>query len=174
MYNYQMHTYKSKEKEKIHMCSLSVLWKGAESSPSSCTLFHQTHSNSRVSCQKGPICHASAWRVGPFWQVPFELHTTAGTLPTRAVSICSLAWLNINYLIAMNYARLYISQTLQICCYVRSSNSIIEEINGELFSVYVWVQLNKLILNLHKTQYMLFSPKCVCRPTKTLVLMAKV
>ena len=23
---------------------------------------------SRVSCQKGPICHASAWRVGPFWQ----------------------------------------------------------------------------------------------------------
>ena len=23
---------------------------------------------SRVSYQKGPICHASAWRVGPFWQ----------------------------------------------------------------------------------------------------------
>ena len=23
---------------------------------------------SRVSCQKGPIRHASAWRVGPFWQ----------------------------------------------------------------------------------------------------------
>ena len=23
---------------------------------------------SRVSCQKGPICHASAWWVGPFWQ----------------------------------------------------------------------------------------------------------
>ena len=23
---------------------------------------------SRVSCQKGPICHAYAWRVGPFWQ----------------------------------------------------------------------------------------------------------
>ena len=23
---------------------------------------------SRVFCQKGPICHAEAWRVGPFWQ----------------------------------------------------------------------------------------------------------
>ena len=23
---------------------------------------------SRVPCQKGPICHALAWRVGPFWQ----------------------------------------------------------------------------------------------------------
>ena len=22
----------------------------------------------QVSCQKGPICHASAWRVGPYWQ----------------------------------------------------------------------------------------------------------
>ena len=22
---------------------------------------------SRVSCQKGPICHAQAWQVGPFW-----------------------------------------------------------------------------------------------------------
>ena len=29
-----------------------------------CSIFHI----SRVSCQKGPICHAYAWRVGPFWQ----------------------------------------------------------------------------------------------------------
>ena len=28
---------------------------------------------SRVSCQKGPICHALAWRVGPFWQDTIDL-----------------------------------------------------------------------------------------------------
>ena len=27
---------------------------------------------SGVSCQKGPICHAS-WRVGPFWQDTLEI-----------------------------------------------------------------------------------------------------
>ena len=33
---------------------------------------------SRVSCQKGPICHAQAWRVGPLWQdtidMQFHMH----------------------------------------------------------------------------------------------------
>ena len=29
--------------------------------------------NSRVSCPKGPIFHAEAWRVGPFWQDTIEL-----------------------------------------------------------------------------------------------------
>ena len=28
---------------------------------------------SRVSCQKGPICHAYAWRVGPFWQDTIDM-----------------------------------------------------------------------------------------------------
>ena len=28
---------------------------------------------SRVSCQKGPICHAWAWRVGPFWQDTLDM-----------------------------------------------------------------------------------------------------
>ena len=28
---------------------------------------------SRVSCQKGPICHALAWRVGPFWQDSIDI-----------------------------------------------------------------------------------------------------
>ena len=22
----------------------------------------------RVSCQKGPTCHADAWQIGPFWE----------------------------------------------------------------------------------------------------------
>ena len=28
---------------------------------------------SRVSCQKGPICHAEAWQVGPFWQDTLDM-----------------------------------------------------------------------------------------------------
>ena len=35
-------------------------------SPDSCN-------NSRVSCQKGPTCHAYPWQVGPFWQDTLEL-----------------------------------------------------------------------------------------------------
>ena len=31
---------------------------------------------SRVSCQKGPICHAYAWRVGPFWQDTLDIFFT--------------------------------------------------------------------------------------------------
>ena len=29
---------------------------------------------SRVSCQKGPICHAYVWRIGPFWQDTIDKH----------------------------------------------------------------------------------------------------
>ena len=28
----------------------------------------------RISCQKGPICHAQAWRVGPFWQDTIDIY----------------------------------------------------------------------------------------------------
>ena len=36
-------------------------------------IHHQNYPHiSRVSCQKGPICHAYAWRVGPFWQDNIE------------------------------------------------------------------------------------------------------
>ena len=30
--------------------------------------------NLRVSCQKGPICHAYAWQIGPFWQDTLEFN----------------------------------------------------------------------------------------------------
>ena len=33
-------------------------------------------------------------------------------------------------------------------------------------NVYAWVQLNKLSLNIDKTNYMLFKPKCACKPSK--------
>ena len=29
---------------------------------------------SRVSCQKGPTCHAYAWQIGPFWQDTLDFH----------------------------------------------------------------------------------------------------
>ena len=38
----------------------------------------------RVSCQKGRICHASAWRVGPFWQDIIDLEAI--------VNVCTLIW----------------------------------------------------------------------------------
>ena len=28
---------------------------------------------SRVSCQKGPTCHAYAWQIGPFWQDTLDM-----------------------------------------------------------------------------------------------------
>ena len=37
-------------------------------SAEACNTFHKA----RVSCQKGPICHAKAWRVGPFWKDAIE------------------------------------------------------------------------------------------------------
>ena len=34
---------------------------------------HSWYNIYMVSCQKGPICHAQAWRVGPFWQDTLDL-----------------------------------------------------------------------------------------------------
>ena len=55
-------------------------------------------------------------------------------------------------------------------CTSQNVNSIIEEINRELANVYAWVQSNKLSLNIDKTNYMLFSPKCACKPSKIIVI----
>ena len=33
---------------------------------------------SRVSCQKGPTCHAYAWQIGPFWQDTIDICSTRG------------------------------------------------------------------------------------------------
>ena len=55
-------------------------------------------------------------------------------------------------------------------CTSQNVNSLIEEINRELANVYAWVQSNKLSLNIDKTIYMLFSPKCACKPSKIIVI----
>ena len=38
---------------------------------------------SRVSCQKGHICYAYAWRVGPFWQDTIDIAKTVGSTSIR-------------------------------------------------------------------------------------------
>ena len=55
-------------------------------------------------------------------------------------------------------------------CSSHNVNMLVDDINTELVNVYAWVQSNKLSLNIDKTNYMLFSPKCACRPAKNIVI----
>ena len=55
-------------------------------------------------------------------------------------------------------------------CTSPNVNSLIEEINRELVNVYAWVQSNKLSLNVDKTEYMLFSPKCAWKSPQSIVI----
>ena len=55
-------------------------------------------------------------------------------------------------------------------CTSHNVNMLVDDINTELVNVYAWVQSNKLSLNIDKTNYMLFSPKCACRPAKNIVI----
>ena len=38
-----------------------------------CTTMNRVQNISMVSCQKGPICHAYAWQIGPFWQDTLDI-----------------------------------------------------------------------------------------------------
>ena len=42
-------------------------------------------------------------------------------------------------------------------------NDIVSGINKEIANIYAWVKANKLSLNIDKTNFMLFTPKCVPR-----------
>ena len=44
-----------------------------------------------------------------------------------------------------------------------SLNDIVSEINKEIANIYAWVKANKLSLNIDKTNFMLFTSKCVPR-----------
>ena len=50
---------------------------------------------SRVSCQKGPICHAQAWQVGPFWQDTLGLYPTGFVWILQEI-LCDLGALNLS------------------------------------------------------------------------------
>ena len=55
-------------------------------------------------------------------------------------------------------------------CTSHNVNVLVDDINTELVNVYAWVQSNKLSLNIDKAKYMLFSPKCACRPATNIVI----
>ena len=55
-------------------------------------------------------------------------------------------------------------------CTSHNVNMVVDGINTELVNVYAWVQSNKLSLNIDEKNYMLFSPKCSCRPAKHIVI----
>ena len=42
-----------------------------------------------MSCQKGPICHAQAWRVGPFWQDTIDIFVRIASLALGQQYYCS-------------------------------------------------------------------------------------
>ena len=48
-------------------------------------------------------------------------------------------------------------------CTGKNLNDIIKEINVEIDKIYSWVKANKLSLNVDKTNFMLFTPKCFPR-----------
>ena len=49
-------------------------------------------------------------------------------------------------------------------------NDIVSEINKEIANIYAWVKANKLSLNIDKTNFMLFTPKCVPRSIKDIFI----
>ena len=42
----------------------------------------------RVSCQKGPICHAQAWQVGPFWQDTIDMWMCHHFITINLIALC--------------------------------------------------------------------------------------
>ena len=48
-------------------------------------------------------------------------------------------------------------------CTGRNIDSLVNEINDDMSKVYSWVKANRLSLNIDKTNFMLFTPKCFPR-----------
>ena len=82
----------------------------------------------------------------------------------------------INYLqtVSKLFMPILFADYTNLFCTSHNVNSLIEKNNTELASVYAWVPSNKLSLTIHKTNYILFSLKCACKPSKTLLMPAKV
>ena len=55
-------------------------------------------------------------------------------------------------------------------CNGRNRDELIEKINEELKLIYKWVNVNKLSLNIEKTNFMLFTPKNFLCLKKTVVI----
>ena len=55
-------------------------------------------------------------------------------------------------------------------CTGKNLNDIVKEINVEIDKIYSWVKANKLSLNVDKTSFMLFTPKCFPRNMNDLLI----
>ena len=55
-------------------------------------------------------------------------------------------------------------------CTGKNLSDIVKEINVELDKIYSWVKANKLSLNVDKTNFMLFTPKCSQRNMDDLLI----
>ena len=55
-------------------------------------------------------------------------------------------------------------------CTGKKLNILVDNINLELMKIYTWVRANKLSLNIEKTNYMLFTPKCFPRTMEHIVI----
>lgn len=58
-------------------------------------------------------------------------------------------------------------------CTNRNLTTLFDDINRELVNIFAWVNSNKLSLNIDKTNYMLFTPKCTTRPEKNIAINGK-
>ena len=55
-------------------------------------------------------------------------------------------------------------------CTGKNLGEIVNEINVEIDKIYSWVKANKLSLNVEKTNFMLFIPKCIPRNMDDLLI----
>ena len=55
-------------------------------------------------------------------------------------------------------------------CTAKNLGHIVDEINVEIDKIYSWVKANKLSLNVEKTYFMLFTPKCFPRNMDDLLI----
>ena len=55
-------------------------------------------------------------------------------------------------------------------CTGRNIDSLVNEINDEMSKVYSWVKANKLLLNIDKTNFMLFTPNGFSRTMSNILI----
>ena len=65
---------------------------------------------------------------------------------------------------------IFFAVDINLFCTGNKLNILVDNISLELMKIYTWVRANKLSLNIGKTNYMLFTPKCFPRTMKHIVI----
>ena len=78
----------------------------------------------------------------------------------------------INYLPSVSkfFLPILFADDTNLFCTGKTLNDIVKEINVELDTIYSWVKASKLSLNVDKTNFMLFTPKCFPRNMNDLLI----